>query len=64
MLPDLYPVKTKINDDAKYNKSMYRQRTQKAWEHKRCTAAGPVSSSTAPGTSPSTARRTAALRVR
>jgi len=35
-------------DDARRTKGMYRQRTQKAWGTRR-TAAGPVSSSTAPG---------------
>jgi len=47
------------NDDAKRTKGMYRQRIQKAWGTRR-TAAGPASSSTAPGTSSPTARRTTA----
>jgi len=44
-------VKNDLNDldDAKRTKGMYRQRTQKAWEHTAHRAAGPASSSTAPG---------------
>ena len=51
------------NDDAKCTKGMYRQRIQKPGGTRR-TAAGPASSSTAPGTSSSTARRTAAPTAR
>ena len=47
------------SDDIKRTKGMYRQRIQKAWGIRR-TAAGPVFSSAALGTSSSTARRNAA----
>jgi len=51
------------NSDAKHIKGMYRQRTQKAFGH-TAHPAGPASSSTAPGTSSSTTRRTAAPTAR
>ena len=51
------------NGDAKRTKGMYRQLIQNAWGH-TATAAGPASSSTAPGTSSPTARRTAAPTAR
>ena len=51
------------SDDAKRIKGMYRQHIQKDRGTRR-TAAGPISSSTVPGTPPPTARRTTAPTAR